>query len=194
MPIIYSYPTVTPIATDTIIGTRAAVDEFGDNQTVTFTMEGVAEFVASEILTGQAGDIPIFGAGGVLVPTFEVPMSQTTNLMTIGSTSGQLTSFESRVELKATLLDSQGLPGLSGQILSSTGTGTEWAAGGDLHYVYTRALPNAIWYIVHNLGKYPSVTVVNNNNFVLHGEIEYIDINTLRITFSGGFSGKAYLN
>ena len=70
MPIIYSYPTVTPIATDTIIGTRAAVDEFGDNQTVTFTMEGVAEFVASEILTGQAGDIPIFGAGGVLVPTF----------------------------------------------------------------------------------------------------------------------------
>ena len=194
MPIIYSYPTVTPIATDTIIGTRAAVDEFGDNQTVTFTMEGVAEFVASEILTGQAGDIPIFGAGGVLVPTFEVPMSQTSNLMTIGSASGQVTTFESRVELKATLLDGQGLPGLPGQILSSTGTGTEWAAGGDLHYVYTRALPNAIWYIVHNLGKYPSVTVVNNNNVVLYGDIEYIDINTLRITFSGGFSGKAYLN
>ena len=65
---------------------------------------------------------------------------------------------------------------------------------GDKNFVFVQTAPSAAWTVVHNLNKYPSVTVINNNNFVLYGEIEYIDINTLTITFSGGFSGKAYLN
>jgi|DEB0MinimDraft_6_1074348.scaffolds.fasta_scaffold142885_1 hypothetical protein len=64
----------------------------------------------------------------------------------------------------------------------------------DKHFVFTQANPSAQWTIVHNLNKYPSVAVVNNNDIVVNGEIEYTSLNELTATFSGGFSGKAYLN
>lgn len=61
-------------------------------------------------------------------------------------------------------------------------------------YIYTQTIPEAVWTIQHDLDKFPSVTVVNINNVVLYGEMTYIDSNSLQITFSGGFSGKAFLN
>lgn len=64
----------------------------------------------------------------------------------------------------------------------------------DKHYTHNQATPSAIWVIQHGLNKLPSVTSVNNNNIEVKGQIEYIDANNLTITFSAGFSGKAYLN
>ena len=34
----------------------------------------------------------------------------------------------------------------------------------------------------------------NTNEFVIHGEVEYIDSNNVTLTFSAAFAGKAYLN
>jgi len=65
---------------------------------------------------------------------------------------------------------------------------------GDKAYVYTQAVPSTIWNITHNLNKLPSVTVVNINNVTVYGEVIYVDLNNLRIEFSAGFSGKAYMN
>lgn len=65
---------------------------------------------------------------------------------------------------------------------------------GDKKYVYTQPTPSIEWNIEHNLDKFPSVSVVNNNNLLMYGEITYVDENNLTINFSGGFSGKAYLN
>lgn len=194
MPIIYSYPLATPIETDVLIGTRAAVNAEGDNLTVNFSMEGIAEFVAGQIFTGTAGTIPIFGTGNTLLNTTIVPISQSGSEMNIGDASSQTTIFGSKVELTTFVIDSTGSTGNPGQVLTSTATGTEWAEGADLHYVYTKNVPTTTWYIPHNLGKYPSVTVVNINNVVLYGNVEYLDLNTVQITFSAGFSGKAYLN
>ena len=64
----------------------------------------------------------------------------------------------------------------------------------DKTFVYNQGTPSAVWTIQHNLGKFPSVTAVNVNNIQGFGEVEYIDSNNLTITFSAGFSGKAYLN
>lgn len=64
----------------------------------------------------------------------------------------------------------------------------------DKHYKHTQSSPSATWTIQHNLNKLPSVTTVNNNNIEVKGQIQYIDTNNLTITFSAGFSGKAYLN
>jgi len=64
----------------------------------------------------------------------------------------------------------------------------------DKKYVHTQGVPSAIWNINHNLNKFPSVTSVNNNNIEAKGMIQYTDKNNLTITFSAGFSGKAYLN
>ena len=44
------------------------------------------------------------------------------------------------------------------------------------------------------MNKYPSVTVVDSGDNVVEGEVIYNSLNTLTINFSGGFSGKAYIN
>jgi hypothetical protein len=64
----------------------------------------------------------------------------------------------------------------------------------DKTYVYTQSVPSTVWTIQHNLDKFPSVSVVNINNILMYGEVTYIDTNNLTITFSAGFSGKAYMN
>ena len=86
--------------------------------------------------------------------------------------------------------------------LSATGTpdntnflrGDNTWAEADKTFEFTQAVPSATWTIQHGLGKFPSVSVVNNNNILMYGNITYIDNNNLTINFSAGFSGKAYLN
>jgi hypothetical protein len=65
---------------------------------------------------------------------------------------------------------------------------------GDKTYVYTQAVAAVLWIIQHDLNKYPSVSVVNDDNTQVFGEVEYIDENNLTITFTAPFSGKAYMN
>lgn len=64
----------------------------------------------------------------------------------------------------------------------------------DKTFVFTQAVAATTWNIQHNLGKFPSVSVTNNNNVVINGEVKYIDNNNVQLNFSAGFSGKAYLN
>jgi hypothetical protein len=68
-------------------------------------------------------------------------------------------------------------------ILCNTGT-----------YIHTQDVPLAVWVITHNLGSFPSVTVVDNLNHVVVGDIVYNSSNTLTITFTSAFAGYAYLN
>ena len=64
----------------------------------------------------------------------------------------------------------------------------------DKTFVFTQGVAATTWNIQHNLSKFPSVSVVNNNNIVINGEVTYIDNNNVQLNFSAGFSGKAYLN
>ena len=61
-------------------------------------------------------------------------------------------------------------------------------------FIFTQGVPATTWNILHNLGKFPSVSVINNNNVVINGEVTYIDNNNVQLNFSAGFTGKAYLN
>jgi len=61
-------------------------------------------------------------------------------------------------------------------------------------YVHTQNTSSAQWTVVHNLAKYPNVSVVDSANTQVEGEVEYIDNNTVKLTFTGAFTGKAYLN
>lgn len=75
--------------------------------------------------------------------------------------------------------------------------GTLKAAGGsesDKTFEFNQVTAAAIWEITHNLGKYPSVTVVDSGGNVVIGDVEYTSVNALTCTFSAPFSGKAYLN
>ena len=50
------------------------------------------------------------------------------------------------------------------------------------------------WDIHHNLNKYPSVTVVDEDNTEIICEVRYISKNDIKLLFNGKFKGKAYLN
>lgn len=65
---------------------------------------------------------------------------------------------------------------------------------GDRKYVHTQNSVSNQWTVTHNLNKYPSVSIVNSADVVVHGEVEYISKNQVRINFSGAFSGKAFFN
>ena len=64
----------------------------------------------------------------------------------------------------------------------------------DKHYVHMQSIANATWTINHNMGKKPSVTVVDSGETTVYGEVNYTNLNSLTVTFKGAFSGKAYLN
>ena len=62
-----------------------------------------------------------------------------------------------------------------------------------LRHTHTQNIASATWTITHSLGGKPSVTVVDSANSVVVGEVTYVDNETVRIEFSGAFSGYAYL-
>jgi hypothetical protein len=65
---------------------------------------------------------------------------------------------------------------------------------GDKHFLFTQGTVSDTWTIPHPLEKFPAITVVDNGGTIVEGQIVYIDDSNLTITFSTGFSGKAYLN
>lgn len=86
-----------------------------------------------------------------------------------------------------------------GDILRFSVANQKWesSAIGDIvitTYVHEQSLPLALWTIEHNLGRFPSVTIVDSANDVVIGEIHYLSENAVELLFSGAFSGKAYLN
>lgn len=59
-------------------------------------------------------------------------------------------------------------------------------------FVQDQAL--STWVIVHNLNKYPSVSVIDSAGTEVIGDIFYDNMNQVTITFKGAFKGKATLN
>jgi|TARA_R110000772_G_scaffold231316_1_gene342035 hypothetical protein len=64
----------------------------------------------------------------------------------------------------------------------------------DKTFIFTQSIPQTVWNITHNLNKFASVTVVSDQNQVMIGNVSYINANTVQLTFSAPFSGKAYFN
>ncbi len=67
-------------------------------------------------------------------------------------------------------------------------------------YVFEQGTPATEWgdgtpkVVTHNLGKFPSITVIDTGGTVVNGEYTYIDTNNITLHFSAPFAGKAYLN
>jgi len=61
-------------------------------------------------------------------------------------------------------------------------------------YTHTQLSPTNVWNINHNLNKMPSITIVDSADNLVFGDIEYISANEIKVSFSGAFAGKAYLN
>ena len=64
----------------------------------------------------------------------------------------------------------------------------------DLSLTHEQSVAADIWVITHGLGKFPSVTITDSAGDSVDGEVHYTDPNTLFVSFSAPFSGKAFLN
>lgn len=116
----------------------------------------------------------------------EVPVPEVVEVEVSGPAG--LTAYELAVE--------QGFSGTLAEWFDSLkgDQGDQGPPGPDAHYVHTQAVASDTWSVTHNLGKRPSVTVVDTSGNECWGDVEYTDVDSLIISFSAPFSGEAILN
>lgn len=86
------------------------------------------------------------------------------------------------------------MPSINDVVLKGNKTTSEIGIISDRTYIYTQTTANTVWRIPHNMDKYPSVTVKDSDGNIVIGELDYVDTNNVKITFSAAISGTAYLN
>lgn len=64
----------------------------------------------------------------------------------------------------------------------------------DKTYRHVQSSAASVWTISHNLNKYVNVLVIDSAGDLVVGRVEWLDLNTIRLTFSAAFSGEAYCN
>lgn len=80
----------------------------------------------------------------------------------------------------------QGIPGPPGPE-GPPGEGSD-------RFEHDQMVASDTWVVTHGLGVYPSsVAVVDTANTLVHGGVRHIDVNTVELSFSAPFSGKAYI-
>jgi hypothetical protein len=83
----------------------------------------------------------------------------------------------------------------NGNVLPINVSRTEVKINGEKSsFVYNQAVAEVSWTVNHNMGKRPSVTTVDTTDRIVIGEVNYLDNETLVITFKYPFKGKVYLN
>lgn len=75
-----------------------------------------------------------------------------------------------------------------------TGLSEALVKSGDKSYVHVQSQAAKVWVVKHDLDKMPSVVVKDSAGNTVIGESEYVDKNTIILSFTGAFSGKAFLN
>lgn len=64
-----------------------------------------------------------------------------------------------------------------------------------IRYTHTQSAAASSWTINHNLGVKPAaVSIVDSGDTIVVGNITHTNANTLVVTFSSAFSGKAYIS
>lgn len=64
----------------------------------------------------------------------------------------------------------------------------------DKNYIHRQDTANETWNVVHNMGKFPAVEVVDSSGDSIETSYNFTNENELVITFSAPTSGRAYLN
>ncbi len=59
---------------------------------------------------------------------------------------------------------------------------------------FPQITPAEEWIIIHNLKRYPSVSIVDSSGALVFGDVTYISENELHVRFQAPFSGICYLN
>ena len=71
---------------------------------------------------------------------------------------------------------------------------TDTEIQGKLTYTHQQNTAASVWNVTHNLGRFPSVTVVDSAGSKIIGDVRYTSDNTVILSFSAPFAGIAYFN
>tara|TARA_R110002096_G_scaffold249634_1_gene442006 strand:- start:986 stop:1564 length:579 start_codon:yes stop_codon:yes gene_type:complete len=192
MAIIYTYDTVIPEANDILLGTEKNATL--RNPTKNFNIGEIAKFIIDSV-NGTTLTVPLFF--DVTDPiTGIVQTTLVDSILTQNANPGGTTlTIAGNISITGTLADNNGNIGVLGKVLTSTGAGIVWDdSPQSATFVFTQGVPATTWNITHNLGKFPSITVIDTGNTVVVGEYNYTSNTNVILTFSAGFAGKAYLN
>ena len=63
-----------------------------------------------------------------------------------------------------------------------------------LSYEHVQSEASAEWIIVHTLGKYPSVSIIDSDGYETHAGVSYTTKNSLIIHFAEATTGTAVCN
>lgn len=192
MAIIYTYPTVIPEATDILLGTEVGATL--RNPTKNFNIGEIAKFIIDSF-NGTNLTVPLFIS--VVNPISGIAQIQLTDsIMTQDiNPAGTTLTIAGNIVVTGTYTDSAGSVGTLSQVLTSTVTGTAWGSvAGSTEVIAFNNVAVVTANHTGALGIWPSVTVVNNNNIVIFGEVSYITTTQLTITFAVAQTGSVYLN
>ena len=191
MAIIYTYPISPPVGTDLLVGTRSGVPR---NSTRNFSVDQLAVYIIDN-LNGANLTVPIF-FDTVNPTTGLVETTLVDSIMTQNANPGGTTlTIAGNISITGTLADNNGNIGVLGKVLTSTGAGIVWDdSPQSATFIFTQGVAATTWNITHNLGKFPSITVIDTGNTVVTGEYNYTSNTNVILTFSAAFAGKAYLN
>lgn len=64
----------------------------------------------------------------------------------------------------------------------------------EIQYVHNQGTPQATWVVIHNMGRIPSVTIVDSAGTEVEGDVTHNTINQTTLSFTNPFAGKAYMN
>ena len=179
MAIIYTYPTGIVYGTDRLVVSE--IDSTG-NPTKNITIAALATFITGTGSgTGTTDTLTMWvdGPTGLLGDSLIAQDAGATTVTITGATvsTGQVTIPITPVA--ATDAASKGY--VDAEVAT---------------FIFTQAVSANPWVVVHNLGKYPSVTVTDSNVTprVVVAQVDYDNTNQVTITFAGAQAGKAYLN
>ena len=64
----------------------------------------------------------------------------------------------------------------------------------DAGFVYHSEIPQKVWSVLHNLGKYCSIIVVDDNKNVIYPDITYVSENEIQVSATSELTGYAFCN
>jgi hypothetical protein len=93
------------------------------------------------------------------------------------------------------VVEPQGPPGPTGPQGPQGPPGPQGPEGAPVPtYVHVQSTLAQVWHVVHGLGTFPAVTVVDSGDSELMVDVQYVSSDELTLTFGAPTSGKAYLN
>ena len=192
MAIIYTYNTVLPALDDILLGTEK--DATLRNPTKNFKVSDLAKFIIDSV-NGTNLTVPLFF--DVTDPITGLTSTTLTDsiLTQNANPGGTILTVAGNLYVTGALRDSTNKPGALGEVLKSTVTGTQWGlVSGSTEVIPFNNVATITATHTGALGNFPSITVVNNNNIIIYGEVAYVNTTQLTVTFASAQTGNLYLN